>query len=102
MRRIRPFIRKAELFGQTETTLFPTLPNHLYADIFIDSQATIAAIKEKPLSERRRISRSGVENLYSEWNEREDSTGPNPPHMKEWRACPNEEMTPQIRCRKNI
>src|SRR5258708_16165807 len=59
MRRIRPFIRKAELFGQTETTLFPTLPNHLYADIFIDSQATIAAIKEKPLSERRRIRSSG-------------------------------------------
>jgi len=35
------------------------LPNHLYADIFIDSQATIAAIKEKPLSERRRIRSSG-------------------------------------------
>ena len=35
------------------------LPNHLYADIFIDSQATIAAIKEKPISERRRIRSSG-------------------------------------------
>jgi ribonuclease HI len=35
------------------------LPNHLYADIFIDSQATIAAIKEKPLSERRRIRSAG-------------------------------------------
>jgi ribonuclease HI len=35
------------------------LPNHLQADIFIDNQATISAIKEKPLSERRRIRASG-------------------------------------------
>src|SRR5207302_3624520 len=35
------------------------VPNHLNADIFIDSQATIAAIKEKPLWERRRIRSSG-------------------------------------------
>jgi ribonuclease HI len=35
------------------------LPNHLCADIFIDNQATIAAFKEKPLSERRRIRSSG-------------------------------------------
>ena len=58
------------------------LPNHLYADIFIDSQATIAMIKEKPLSERRRIRSSGRGRgkVYSEWSERKDSTGPNPPH----------------------
>ena len=35
------------------------LPSHLQADIFIDSQATIEAIKEKPLSERRRIRSAG-------------------------------------------
>ena len=58
------------------------LPNHLYADIFIDSQATIAAIKEKPLSERRRIRSSGRawKTFIRNGNERKDPTGPNPPH----------------------
>ena len=63
------------------------LPNHLYADIFIDSQATIAAIKEKPLSERRRIRSSGrAWKSFIRSGEWKDSTGPNPPHKSTRRS----------------